>query len=131
MLGKREPQMYGSTTLQEIETDCRYFAQDNGFELTFYQSNNECMIIEWIQNADGVADGIIINPAAFTHTSIAILDALKTVRCPIVEIHISNPYQRERFRHISYVSQVATGTICGFGAYGYILALSSMLNLLK
>ena len=89
------------------------------------------MIIEWIQNADGVADGIIINPAAFTHTSIAILDALMTVRCPIVEIHISNPYQRERFRHISYVSQVATGTICGFGAYGYILALSSMLNLLK
>ena len=131
MLGKREPGVYGTATLQDVENLCRSCAQEHGLDVMFYQSNSEAQIVDWIQNAFDAADGIIINPAAFTHTSVAILDALKIVTCPIIEVHISNPHQREAFRHHSYVAQVATGTICGFGINGYALAMAAMADLLQ
>lgn len=130
MLGKREPEIYGTATLKDVEDLCRNYSKDLGFEIVFDQSNNEAEIVDWIQGAFEDAAGIIINPAAFTHTSVAILDALKMLSCPIIEVHISNPHQRETFRHYSYVSQAATGTICGFGINGYVLALDAMAKLL-
>ncbi|MEN2494707.1 MAG: 3-dehydroquinate dehydratase [Hyphomicrobiaceae bacterium hypho_1] len=129
MLGKREPKIYGKLTLKDVERDCIQCAGELGFNLAFHQSNNEAHIVRWIQKASEEADGIIINPAAFTHTSISILDALKIFEFPIIEVHISNPHLREPFRHHSYVSKVATGIICGFGTKGYTLALHAMASL--
>ena len=123
-LGKREPEIYGHTTLAEIEGWCREAA--GGMPVTFSQSNAEHQIIDWIHEAREIAAGIVINPAAYTHTSVAILDALSTCEFPIIEVHISNVHKRESFRHHSYVSPVATGVICGLGATGYKLALSAL-----
>jgi 3-dehydroquinate dehydratase-2 len=123
MLGKREPEIYGTVALAEIEAECIAYAQANGVTLSFRQSNFEGEIIGWIQEARDDCDGLILNPAGFTSTSIAILDALKTFPGPIVEVHLANIHRREAFRHFSYVSLAATGVICGLGAQGYLAAL--------
>ena len=131
LLGTREPDIYGTTTLADVEDMCRARAEDQGLEIVFDQSNSEREIIGWIHDAIKDASGIIINPAAFTHTSLAILDALNMVKQPILELHISNPLNRESFRHHSYVTFAATGLIRGLGVYGYALAVDAMANLLK
>ena len=126
LLGKRQPEIYGHDTLADVEADCRKVADELGLELRFHQSNREYEIIDWIHEAREVAAGIVINPAALTHTSIAILDALGTCACPIIEVHISNIHKREPFRRRSYVSLVATGLIAGLGTGGYALALRAI-----
>jgi 3-dehydroquinate dehydratase-2 len=126
MLGKREPGIYGSQTLADVEALCRTAADEFGLTIDFRQSNHEGELVTWIQEALGTADGILINPGAYSHTSVAILDALKAVSLPTAEVHISNIHQREAFRHHSYVSAVAFGVICGFGTLGYRLALQAM-----
>ena len=131
MLGKREPDVYGTATLKNVEERCLARASERGLEIAFHQSNCEAQIVDWIHEAVEDGAGIIINPAAFTHTSVAILDALKMVNGPIIEVHISNPHRRESFRHHSYVAQAATGTISGLGVQGYLLALDAMAELLQ
>jgi 3-dehydroquinate dehydratase II len=123
LLGKREPDIYGHETLEDVETDCRRLAGNLGLEVRFHQSNREYELIDWIHEAREAASAIIINPAAFTHTSVAILDALKMCDFPIIEVHISNVHQREAFRHHSYVSAAATAVMAGCGTHGYQLAL--------
>ena len=123
LLGKRQPHIYGHETLADVERDCRALAAELGLELRFHQSNREYDIIDWIHEARESAGAIVINPAAFTHTSVAILDALHTCEFPIFEVHISNVHKREPFRHHSHVSSVAAGVIAGFGTQGYLLAL--------
>ena len=130
LLGQRQPEIYGGETLADVEAQARTLAGELGLELEFRQSNAEHEIIGWIHAARDTAAGIIINPAAFTHTSVAILDALKACDCPILEVHISNVHRRESFRHQSYVSLAATGVIAGFGTHGYLLALRHMALLL-
>jgi len=131
LLGIREPDIYGRETLADIEQRCVQKAKALGLEITMRQSNHEGELIDWIHEAVTKWSAIIINPAAYTHTSVAIMDALKLVNCPIVEVHISNIYQRETFRHHSYVSPVATGVICGFGSAGYEVALEAISGLLR
>ena len=126
MLGKREPGIYGAQTLSDVEAICRASGDEFGLTVDFRQSNHEGELVTWIQEALGTADGILINPGAYSHTSVAILDALKAVALPVAEVHISNIHQREAFRHHSYVSEVAFGVICGFGTLGYRLALEAM-----
>ena len=128
MLGVREPEIYGHKTLDDIRQDCEGHAAA-GVTIDFRQSNSEADLIDWIQQARDTADGIIINPAAFTHTSVAILDALVLTGLPVIEIHISNIFRREGFRQHSYVSAGATGIISGFGAHGYLLAIDAMAEL--
>jgi 3-dehydroquinate dehydratase-2 len=130
LLGTREPHIYGTTTLAEVENLCREKAKALGLSVVFHQSNHEGRIIDWIQEAIGHGSAIVINPAGFTTTSIAILDALKMFPGPIVEVHISNIHKREEFRHKSYVAYVATGTIAGLGVQGYTLALEGVARLL-
>jgi 3-dehydroquinate dehydratase-2 len=130
LLGKRQPEIYGRETLADVEADCRRAASEHGLEIVFHQSNREYEIIDWIHESRERAGGIVINPAAFTHTSVAILDALKTCEFPILEVHISNVHQREEFRHHSYVSLVAAGVIAGFGTQGYTLALQRLARLI-
>jgi len=131
MLGTREPEIYGSTTLADVEATCRARAEKRGVEIFFAQSNSEAQIVDWIQEAYAGASGIILNPAAFTHTSVAIMDALKIMTCPIIELHISNIHQREDWRHHSYVSLAATGIIAGLGVNGYPVALDAMVDMLE
>lgn len=131
MLGTREPEIYGTRTLDEIASDCEAKAGELDLALDFRQSNDEAEIIGWIQGAPAASDGIIINPAAFTHTSLAIADALRMAGCPVIELHLSNIFRREPFRHHSWVSPAATGMICGFGGRGYLLALEAMAALLN
>ncbi len=129
MLGQREPEIYGATTLADIEQRCAAMAQQRGVTLVFKQTNHEGELVEWVQQAGrDAAAGLIINAGAYTHTSVALHDALKTVRVPIIEVHLSNIYQREPFRHHSYVSPVAKGVICGLGAQGYLLAMDALLS---
>ena len=125
-LGQREPNIYGNQTLDEIEGECIKWGKELGIEVTCYQSNNEGEIVEQIQNSIGTHNGIIINAGAYTHTSIAIHDALKTCELFIIEVHLSNIFGRETFRHHSYISKLALGVICGFGGQGYKFALSAM-----
>ena len=129
LLGKRQPHIYGHETLADVERDCRALAAELGLELRFHQSNREYEIIDWIHEAREAACGIVINPAAFTHTSVAVLDALNTFDAPIIEVHISNVHKREAFRHHSFVSQRADGVIAGFGTQGYLLALRRVAKL--
>ncbi len=131
LLGTREPHIYGSTTLAEVEDMCRRRAEKRGLTIVFRQSNSEAEIIDWIHGGINGADGIIINPAAFTHTSVAILDALNMVKQPIIELHISNPHRREAFRHHSYITFAATALICGLGVNGYPLAVDAIADLLE
>jgi 3-dehydroquinate dehydratase II len=123
LLGKRQPQIYGYETLADVEAACRKVAHELKLELRFHQSNREYEIIDWIHEARESAGGLAINPAAFTHSSVAILDALNTCEFPIIEVHITNVHKREAFRHHSYVSLAASGVIAGFGTQGYELAV--------
>ena len=123
MLGRREPQIYGSQTLSDIETQLQTEAQKRGYQLDYFQANGEEPIVNRIHQAFGNVDFIIINPAAFTHTSVALRDALLAVAIPFVEVHLSNVHAREPFRHHSYLSDLAKGVICGLGAKGYDYAL--------
>ncbi len=131
LLGKREPEIYGRETLADVEADCRRVGAELGLEIEFRQSNREYEIIDWIHGCRERAAGIVINPAAFTHTSVAILDAFNAFEGPIIEVHISNVHRREEFRHHSYVSAVASGVIVGCGTQGYTLALRRIATLVE
>lgn len=126
MLGVREPATYGSQTLADIEAMCVAEGDRLGLEVSCRQSNHEGELVTWIQQALGTMDAIVINPGAYSHTSVAIHDALRAVALPVYEVHLSNIHTREAFRHHSYVSSVAVGVICGFGAQGYRMALSAV-----
>ena len=131
LLGEREKKQYGSLTLKEIENNCKEFANKNNIKLSLFQSNIEGELITQIQNARNDQDGIIINAGGYTHTSVAIHDALKVLKIPIIELHISNIYNREEFRNKSLISKVARGILCGFGSDGYIMSLKAMKKYLK
>jgi 3-dehydroquinate dehydratase-2 len=130
LLGKRQPEIYGHETLADIEAVCRETGKELGLTIEFRQSNREYELIEWIHEARERAAAIVINPAAYTHTSVAILDALSAFEGPIIEVHLSNIHKREPFRHRSFVSGVASGVLAGFGAQGYGLALQRVARLL-
>ena len=126
LLGKRQPEIYGHDTLQDVERNCAAVGAEVGLVIRQFQSNWEGQIVEWIHEARDQAAGIIINPAALTHTSVAVLDALNAFDGPVIEIHISQVHKREAFRHHSYVAAAAQGMICGFGARGYLMALDAL-----
>jgi 3-dehydroquinate dehydratase II len=129
LLGSRQPEIYGHETLADVGTECRRTGENLGLEIEFRQTNAEYQLIDWIHEARGRAAGMVINPAAFSHTSVAVLDALNTCEFPILEVHISNIHKREEFRHHSFVSRVAAGVICGFGTQGYFLAIQHLARL--
>ena len=129
LLGEREEIKYGKITLDQVKKNCELHAKSNGLEIVFEQSNIEGEIVTMIQKAKNKFDGIIINAAGYTHTSVSILDALLAVKLPTIEVHITNIYNREEFRKKSLISKAAIGIICGFGINGYIMALDSMKNL--
>jgi len=131
LLGTREPEIYGRDTLADCEALARARATARGYDLAFRQSNHEGQLIDWIHEARTKAAGLIMNPAAFTHTSVAIMDALKMLDVPVIELHLSNTHKREPFRHHSYVSLAATGVMMGFGAKGYGIAVEAMADLLE
>ena len=132
LLGKREIEIYGKTSLKSIENTTREFAKNNSLEVEFKQSNEESEIINWIQDCmKNSYNGLLINAGAYTHTSIAIFDALKAIKIPIIEIHLSNIHKREEFRKKSFISEVANGVIFGFGSYSYILGIMAIKNLLE
>ena len=130
LLGQRQPEIYGSETLGDVALACTTLAEELHLTLRFHQSNHEGVLVDWIQEARLQGAGIIINPGAYSHTSVAILDALNTFDGPVLEVHISNIHKREAFRHHSFVSQRAEGVIAGFGTMGYLLALRRMGHLL-
>jgi 3-dehydroquinate dehydratase II len=130
LLGVRDPSVYGRDTLADIEERCLARAAAFGLQIEFRQTNHEGQLVDWIQEARESADGIIINAGALTHTSVAVLDALSAADLPVIEVHLSNIFRRESFRHHSYVSLAATGVICGLGAQGYERALDALANLL-
>lgn len=130
LLGTRQPEIYGHTTLQDVHANCTALGQDLGLEVDFRQSNHEGELIDWIQQARGTCAAIIINPAAYSHTSVGILDALTMFEGPVLEVHISNIHQRESFRHHSFVSARANGVIAGCGVEGYVLALRRVATLI-
>jgi 3-dehydroquinate dehydratase II len=129
MLGTRQPEVYGYETLADVASLCEEEGERLSFHIDFRQSNNEGEIITWIQQARGNFAGLVINPAAYTHTSIAIMDALLLLDMPVIEVHISNIYKREAFRHHSYISPAANGVICGLGSTGYALAIQAIAQL--
>jgi len=131
LLGQRQVEIYGRESLADIEAACRALAAELGLGLVFRQSNHEGVLVDWIQEARETAQGLIINPAGYTTTSIAILDALLTCPFPVIEVHLSNIHKREPFRQHSYVSLAATGVIAGCGAHGYLLALRHLARLLE
>jgi 3-dehydroquinate dehydratase-2 len=131
LLGKRQPHIYGAETLADVEAACRKYGDANRLELRFHQSNREYELIDWIHEARESAKAIVINPAAFTHTSVAILDALNTFEGVVIEVHISQVHKRESFRHHSYVSHRSDGIIVGCGVQGYELALHRVVKLLE
>ena len=131
LLGEREKEKYGNITLKDIEKNCKEFAQKNNIDLALFQSNIEGELVEEIQKARKEYHGLIINAGGYTHTSVAIHDALKILKIPIIELHITNIYNREEFRHKSLISKIATGVICGFGTDGYLMALTAMKAYLK
>lgn len=131
MLGSREPSIYGGKSLADIEADCNAAGKRLGFAVDFRQTNQEGTLVDWIQEAAEAARGIVINPGAYTHTSVALQDAIRAAGRPVVEVHLSNIFAREAFRHHSYVSPVAAGVICGFGAAGYVLALEALKPLVE
>ncbi|MGB0960326.1 MAG: type II 3-dehydroquinate dehydratase [Halocynthiibacter sp.] len=128
LLGTRQPEVYGATTLAEIEENCVAFGARHGIDVTCMQSNHEGALIDAIHAAKTVHDGIILNAGAYTHTSIALMDAISSTELPVVEVHLSNIHARETFRHTSYIAPVAVGQICGFGAKGYEFAILSFVT---
>jgi 3-dehydroquinate dehydratase II len=131
LLGVRDPAVYGRDTLADIEARCLARAAALDLRIDFRQTNHEGQLVDWIQEARESADGIVLNAGALTHTSVAVLDALSVAGQPVIEVHLSNIFRRERFRHHSYVSLAATGVICGLGAHGYELALEAVANLIE
>jgi len=131
MLGQREPEIYGTTTLNDINSLCEKTAAGLDLSVDCRQSNHEGELVSWIQEARGQKQGIIINAAAYTHTSVALHDALKAADLPVIEVHLSNTFAREEFRHISYISPLAKGVLYGFGDFGYSLALQAMKQILS
>lgn len=131
LLGTREPEIYGSATLLDVENMCKKRAAEFNYEIDFRQSNHEGELVDWIQEARDKACGIIINAAAFTHTSVAIHDALKSVSVPKIEVHISNPATRESFRHTSFVAPASTSVVAGFGINSYDLAILGIMRILQ
>lgn len=131
LLGKRQPEIYGSLSLSDIEQQVRVLANELGVEIEFRQSNSEAELIDWIHDSAGKFGALVINPAAYTHTSLALRDAISAVGIPTVEIHISNIHKREPFRHHSYMAEVAVGQIAGFGATSYLLGLRAAVQLLQ
>lgn len=131
LLGTRQPKVYGKTTLADVEALCREKAKTLGFDVAFEQSNHEGALIDLIHAAKGKHAGIVLNAGAYTHTSIALMDAIASVELPVVEVHLSNIHAREEFRHRSYIAPVALGQICGFGAQGYLMALDALKAHLK
>mgnify|MGYP006129697313 CR=1 FL=1 len=131
LLGEREKEKYGKITLLNVENECKEFAKKNDVNLSLFQSNIEGEIVEKIQKARNEQHGLIINAGGYTHTSVAIHDALKVLKIPVIELHITNIYKREEFRHKSLISKLATGILCGFGTDGYVMALQAMKNYLK
>jgi len=129
LLGTREPDVYGSVTLKDIEETVKAHGVSRSIVTEFFQSNIEGELVAAIQTAAGKFDGVVLNAAAYTHTSIALMDAIKATGIPTIEVHLSNVFAREEFRHHSYISPVATGVICGFGAKGYILALDALADI--
>lgn len=125
LLGTRQPEVYGSTTLADVEKMCRAHA-DKRFDLAFAQSNHEGALIDHIHAAKGTHAGIVLNAGAYTHTSIALMDAIASVELPVIEVHLSNIHAREAFRHKSFIAPVALGQICGFGANSYLLAIDAL-----
>lgn len=128
-LGTRQPEIYGSETLEDIQRRCETRAKALGFSIVFRQSNREGDLVDWLNEAADAASAVVLNPAAYGHTSVALYDAIKGMATPVVECHLSNPQAREAFRHHSFVSPVAAGTICGFGARSYELALDAAAGL--
>ena len=126
LLGTRPPEIYGATTLADIEASCASHGQTLGLDVTCAQSNHEGALIDHIHAAKGTHMGIVINAGAYTHTSVALMDAIASVELPVIEVHLSNIHARETFRHTSYISKVAVGMICGFGAQGYLMALDAL-----
>jgi 3-dehydroquinate dehydratase-2 len=126
LLGTRQPEVYGRTTLPDIEKMCQSHAEKIAVTVEFAQSNHEGVLVDLIHGARGTKDGIILNAGAYTHTSVALMDAIASVEVPAIELHLSNVHAREAFRHTSYISKVCVGIICGFGAHGYLLALDAM-----
>ncbi|MGF1658448.1 MAG: type II 3-dehydroquinate dehydratase [Rubrimonas sp.] len=130
LLGVRQPEIYGRATLGDIESECRVLGAELGLSIDFRQSNHEGVLVDWIQEARGAAQAVVINPAAYTHTSVALLDALSAFDGPVIEVHLSNVHKRDAFRRHSYVSLRADGVIAGCGAEGYLLALRRVASLL-
>ena len=126
LLGTRQPEVYGTTTLADVEALCRDAGTRLGLEIAFMQSNHEGVMIDAIHAAKGTHDALVINAGAYTHTSVALMDAVASVELPMVEVHLSNIHARETFRHTSYLSKVAVGMLCGFGAKGYVMALDAL-----
>ncbi len=131
MLGIREPEKYGSSTLDDLEALCAEAAEEYGLAIDFRQTNSEGELVTWVQECRGRAAGIIINPAGYTTTSIATMDALLAVGLPVIEVHITNIHRREEFRHHSFISKAAVGVICGLGVQGYALAMRAMADLVE
>jgi 3-dehydroquinate dehydratase-2 len=131
LLGEREKDKYGNVTLENIQNNCKEFCKNNDVQLSLFQSNIEGELVEKIQKSRNDQDGLIINAGGYTHTSVAIHDALKILKVPIIELHITNIYNREEFRHKSLISKIAKGILCGFGTDGYIMALQAMKKFLK
>ncbi len=131
MLGTREPEIYGTQTLSDIKNMCEEKAGDLDLEIDFRQTNHEGVLIDWIQESYSVVDGVIINAAAYTHSSIAVHDALKLLNCPIIEVHLSDPKKRESFRHTSYIEPLASHVFAGQGAQGYIGAIEKLAEVLR
>ncbi len=131
LLGTREPEVYGRHTLAEIAELARAHARKRGFGIDFRHSNREGELVDWLQEARAKASGVILNAAGYSHTSIAILDACRMLDLPLIEVHLSNPYRREVYRRRSFVSEAATGVICGLGATGYLLAIDALASILK
>ncbi|MDD7908727.1 MULTISPECIES: type II 3-dehydroquinate dehydratase [Pseudovibrio] len=130
LLGLRQPEVYGKTTLPELEQACHKHGASLGLDVECKQSNHEGQLIDWIHETRATNTGIVLNAGAYTHTSIAIMDAIASVERPVIEVHLSNIHQREEFRHTSYVSKQAVGMICGLGPHGYILAIDAVAPLL-
>ena len=131
LLGEREPEVYGRLTLAEIGEEVRVRAKLHGFAIAFRQSNREGELVDWLQEARTRGAGVVLNAAGYSHTSVAILDACRALDLPLIEVHLSNPYRRERYRRHSFVSEAATGVICGLGATGYLLAIDALAAILK
>ncbi len=130
LLGSREPHIYGTTTLEDVRGLCEARARALGYEIVFRQTNHEGELIDWVQEARLAASAVVLNPAGYGHTSVALLDALKTLEVPVIECHLSNPAAREEFRRATYVSLAATGVVSGFGAKSYVLAVEAAAGLL-